>query len=119
MEHHISQESYIWHAKNLTLGMRRNLRQECSKVPPYPLVTWTRGKNDGRNSGGIVLLCKNVFNDWISNVKTSPNFLWHKINKRYTKTTKDLDRGLYIPPSNSKYFEPELFEELGKGFLKK
>ena len=75
-------------------------------------------KSRGRNSGGIVLLYKNIFHDWISIVKTSPNFLWFTINKRYTKATKDIYFcGLYIPPSSSKYFDPELFEELEKDVL--
>ena len=59
------------------------------------------------------MLYKNIFHDWISIVKTSSNFVWFTINKRYTKATKDIYVcGLYIPPSSSKYFDPELFEEL-------
>ena len=75
-------------------------------------------KNGGRNSGGIILLYKNVFHDWISIVKTSPNFLWFKINKHYTKTTEDIYAcGLYIKPITSNYFDPEIFEELEKDIL--
>ena len=45
--------------------------------------------------------------------KESPNFLWFKIAKEYTKTEKDIYVcGTYIPPQNSIYFYPELFEEL-------
>jgi len=52
------------------------------------------------------------------NCQTSPNFLWFTISKRYTKATKDVYVcGLYIPPSSSKYFDPELFEELEKDVL--
>ena len=75
-------------------------------------------KNGGRNSGGIILLYKNVFHDWISFVKTSPNFLWFKFNKHYTKTTEDIYVcGLYVPPTTSNYFDPEIFEELEKDIL--
>ena len=75
-------------------------------------------QNGGRHSGGIVLLHKNIFHDWISIVKTSPNFLWFTINKRYTKATKDVYVcGFYIPPSSSKYFDPELIEQLEKDVL--
>ena len=75
-------------------------------------------KNGGRNSGGIILLYKNVFHDWISIVKTSPNFLWFKINKHYTKTTEDIYAcGIYIPPITSNDFDPEIFEELEKDIL--
>ena len=36
-----------------------------------------------------------------------------KIAKEYTKTEKDIYVcGTYIPPQNSSYFYPELFEEL-------
>ena len=69
----------------------------------------------GRNSGGLALLCKNEFHDSISIEKGSPNFLWFKINKQYPKTAKDIFVcGIYIPPYNSNYFNPELFEDLEK-----
>ena len=46
-------------------------------------------------------------------MKKSPNFLWFKISKDYTKTNKDIYTcGLYIPLHNSRYFDDELFEEL-------
>ena len=51
--------------------------------------------------------------NWISVEKASPNFLWFKISKTYTKTTKDIFVcGAYIPPYSSNYFHPELFEDL-------
>jgi len=75
-------------------------------------------KNGGRNSGGIILLHKNVFHDWISILKTSPNFLWFKISKHDAKTTKYIYVcGLHIPPITSNYFDPEIFEELEKDVL--
>ena len=61
----------------------------------------------------MALLYKNEFHDWISVEKASPNFLWFKISKNYTKTTKDIFVcGAYIPPYSSNYFHPELFEDL-------
>lgn len=42
-------------------------------------------KRGGRNSGGIILLYKRI-----SIVKTSPNFLWFKINNHYAKTRTDI-----------------------------
>ena len=72
-----------------------------------------KSRKGGRNSGGIVLLYKNAFQDWISIVKKSPNFLWFKISKQYAKTTEDIYTcGLYIPPCNLQYFNEELFDEL-------
>ena len=45
--------------------------------------------------------------------KQSTNFLWFKNLKRFTKTDNDIYVcGAYIPPYNSIYFSPELFEEL-------
>ena len=73
----------------------------------------TQSRKGGRDSGGIVLLYKDTFHDWISIVKKTCNFLWFKIEKDYAKTVKDIYTcGLYIPPCNSPYFNVELFEEL-------
>ena len=45
--------------------------------------------------------------------KASPNFLWFKIYRQYTKTAKDIFVcGIYIQPWSSNYFHPELFEDL-------
>ena len=85
------------------------------EVNGYKIVTTDTLKTGkcGRNSGGLALLYKLKFDDWISVQKESPNFLWFKISNRYTKTTKDIYVcGTYIPPYNSRYFRPELFEEL-------
>ena len=73
----------------------------------------TQSRKGGRDSGGIVLLYKDTFHDWISIVKKTCNFLWFKTEKDYAKTVKDnYTCGLYIPPCNSPYFNVELFEEL-------
>ena len=64
-------------------------------------------------SGGLALLYKSKFNDWISVEKESSNFLWFKISKEYTKTARDIYMcGAYVPPYNSNYFCPDLFEKL-------
>ena len=47
--------------------------------------------------------------------KKTPNFLSFKISKQYVKTSKDIYVcGIYIPPNGSKYFLPEMFEDLEK-----
>ena len=48
---------------------------------------WQKG---GRDSGGIVLLYKNTFHDWISFVKKARNFLCFTDWQRYAKTVKDI-----------------------------
>ena len=46
----------------------------------------------------------------------TPNFLWFKISKQDVKTLKDIYVcGVYIPPNGSKYFLPEMFEDLENG----
>ena len=61
--------------------------------------------NNGRN--------KNELRNWVSIEKITPNFLWFKISKQYVKTSKDIYVcGIYIPPNSSKYFLPEMFEDL-------
>ena len=86
-----------------------------SKVAGYRSVVTGTSKTakSGRNSVGLALIYKNEFHDWISVAKASPNFLWFKISKNYTKTTKDiLACGAYIPSYSSNYFHSELFEDL-------
>ena len=91
-----------WSEPNIEVAGYRSVVTDTSKT----------AKSD-RNSGGLALLYKNEFHDWISVEKASPNFLWFKISKNYTKTTKDiLACGAYIPPYSSNYFHPELFEDL-------
>ena len=70
-------------------------------------------RNNGRNSGGVALLYKKELRNWVSIEKITPNFLWFKISKQYVKTSKDIYVcGVYIPPNGSKYFLPEMFEDL-------
>ena len=64
-----------------------------------------KNRKCGRSSGGLALIFKSNFNDWISVEKESPNFLWFKITKEYTKAEKDIYVcGTYIPPQNCIYF---------------
>ena len=66
-----------------------------------------------RQSGGISLLYKTKFRDFVSTVKKTKNFLWCKISKRILNCDTDLYIcGTYIPPEKSKYFDQEIFEEL-------
>jgi len=66
-------------------------------------------------SGGLALIYKLEFDDWISIPKSSPNFLWFKIKNQCSgsQIEKDLHVcGIYIPPQNSCYFLTDLFGKL-------
>ena len=66
-----------------------------------------------RQSGGISLLFKSKFKNFVSITKNTENFLWSKISKEILNSDKDLYVcGTYIPPEKSKYFNLEIFEEL-------
>lgn len=67
----------------------------------------------GRLSGGIVLLYKNQFASFVTIGKTSSNLVWCKIDKILMGTKQHVYIcGVYIPPENSKYFSPQIFEDL-------
>ena len=75
--------------------------------------TPNQSRKGGRNSGGIAFFYKNKFHKNISIKKTTPNFIWFKIEKDFLNSMKDIFVcGVYIPPCNSKYFDIELFDEL-------
>ena len=73
----------------------------------------TLSKTACRQSGGITMLFKSKFKKFVSVVKSTKNFLGSKISKEMLNCNTDLYIcGTYIPPEKSKYFEPEIFEEL-------
>ena len=56
----------------------------------------------GRNSGGLALLYKLKFDDWISVQKESPNFLWFKLKlviaaQKLQKTFMSVERTFHHP----------------------
>lgn len=48
----------------------------------------TKTGNHGRNSGGLALIYKSKFDDWISIQKSSPNFPWFKLKINAQKQKK-------------------------------
>ena len=67
----------------------------------------------GRYSGGVMIFVKNNIASNVSLQKSSKNLLWCQIDKRLTGLENHIFLcGAYIPPINSKYFSPEIFEEL-------
>ena len=67
----------------------------------------------GRISGGVMVFVKNHLASKVVLKKSTNNFVWCEINKEIMGTLNHVYLcGVYIPPINSKYFLPELFEEL-------
>ena len=67
----------------------------------------------GRKSGGISFLFKDKFENHISMIQSSNNFLWCKLSKEIWRYSKDVYAcGVYIPPQNSPHFHSEIFEQL-------
>ena len=48
------------------------------------------GKSGRSNTGGLALLYKNKFHNWMSIEKSSSNFLWFRINKFCANNVKDI-----------------------------
>ena len=68
----------------------------------------------GRSSGGVMIFVKNNIASNVSPQKSSKNLLWCQFDKRLTGLENHIfSCGAYILPINSKYFSPEIFEELG------
>ncbi|CAB3986903.1 Hypothetical predicted protein [Paramuricea clavata] len=85
-------------------------------IPGYETINSNLAKPKSkyacRQSGGISLIFKNKFKNFVSIVKNTKNFIWSKISKEILSSDTDLYVcGTYIPPEKSKYFDPEIFEE--------
>ncbi len=67
----------------------------------------------GRDSGGIIIWHKQEIDKYIQTIKKEESHIWLKINKHLTQTTKDVFLcAVYIPPSESPYYNEEIFESL-------
>lgn len=72
-----------------------------------------KSKSSCRKSGGITLLYKIEYENVVTIVKQTKNYLWCKISKTITSSNNDLYLcGVYIPPENSHYFDCEIFDNL-------
>ena len=80
-------------------------------LPGYVVIKIDPNKNNtsrGRASGGIAVLHKS--NLKIKILKKHTNYLWFQVFNYYICAT-------YFPPSSSKYFEENLFDDLGNDFV--
>ncbi len=66
-----------------------------------------------RDSGGLVIWIKNVLAPFTSPVQQGKNHIWLKLDKSFGILDKDLFIcGIYIPPSDSPYYDDEVFYTL-------
>ena len=80
--------------------------------------TPNQSRKGGRNSGGIALLYKNKLDKNIVITETTQNYVWFVIKKDFLNSMKDIHVcGIYIPPCNSKYFDPEIFDQLEQDII--
>ena len=91
-------------------------------VPDYncfnSIDTQRSNSSKGRSSGGIMILYKNYLAHHVTKSKVSHNFTWCKLDKSLMGTEEHVYVcGAYIPPENSKYFSPEIFEELEEDII--
>ena len=67
----------------------------------------------GRKSGGISFFFEDKFENHMSMIQSSNNFLWCKLSKEIWGYSKDVFAcGVYIPPQNLPHFHSEIFEQL-------
>ena len=79
-----------------------------------------KNRKCGRSTGGLAVIFKSKFRDWIS-VEKESQYFFHglRLPRNYRKTEKDIHAcGAYIPRHSSIYFCPELFEERESGIEK-
>ena len=89
--------------------------QSQIEIPGYKSFRTPSNKanSSGRQSGGISLSFKSRFQNEVTLVKNSNNFLWCKITKEIWGCAKDVYIcGIYIPPQNSPHFSSDMFDQL-------
>ncbi|EDO38264.1 predicted protein [Nematostella vectensis] len=70
-------------------------------------------KKAGRSSGGILVAAASSFSRSVSVFKQEKDYIWCKLDKRLLSLDEDIFIcACYIPPSNSPYFDDEVFSNL-------
>ena len=79
----------------------------------------TPQKENGRSSGGIALGFTTTIKQGIKLISHRNNFLWTKLDKTFLHIEKDIFLcAVYIPPRDSPYFNPDIFDELQNDITK-
>ena len=68
----------------------------------------------GRKSGGFIILLRNYLSKDVKIVKTSNNFVWMEVNKKYIANLQSnfFIVGTYINDITSTYYDDNIFQEL-------
>lgn len=91
---------------------------EVTLCPPgYREISISSQKHEnitcGRDSGGTIIWHKLEIDKYIQLIKKEESHVWLKINNQLSQTTKDIFLcALYIPPSESPYYNENIFETL-------
>ncbi len=91
---------------------------EVSLCPPgYREISISSQKHAeitrGRDSGGTIIWYKIEIAKYIQIIKKEETHIWIKIDNQLNQTTKDIFLcALYIPPSESPYYNENIFETL-------
>ena len=77
------------------------------------------GVKKGRKSGGFMVLIKNYLSKDIKIHKTSNNFVWIEVNKKFMKNLQNnfFIVGTYINDITSTYYDDKIFQELHNDIL--
>ena len=72
------------------------------------------GVKKGRKSGGFIILLRNYLSKNVKIVKTTNNFAWMEVNKKYIANLQNnfFIVGTYINDITSTYYDDKIFQEL-------
>ena len=92
-------------------------------IPGFELLTIPSTKHNkkknGRSSGGIALGFKTALKQGITLIASNSNVIWSKFDKMFFNLDHDLFFcAIYIPPRDSPYFNPDIFQELQNDIAK-
>ena len=69
-------------------------------------------KKNGTSSGGITFGFKIDLKQGIKLIASNPKFVWSKLDKTFFNLDQDIFLcAIYIPPRDSPYFNPDIFDE--------
>ena len=98
-------------------------RSDQFTLPGYDLFTNPSRKHhkkkNGRSSRGIALGFKTNLKQGIKFILGRENFIWIKLEKDFFNMDQSIFLcAIYIPPQDSPYFDPDIFNDLEKDLTK-